>query len=208
MVKRPIVLSMAAGLLAVASFGVQPALAAGEQGRATSPSSISVEQLGSSEIRDMQRVLNEEGFAAGPVDGVFGPNTRGALVDFQRSMGIEPTGDLNERTVLALGIDVSEPTPAAPTLSESDVRQVQQALNQAGYNAGRVDGIWGPQTRSALSNFQESEGLEPTGQLNDRSLLALGISVSEFAAGEFEKAPTERDVPPGAADQPSDGMSR
>ncbi len=63
---------------------------------------------------------------------------------------------------------------AVLTISPAQVRLIQQALNQMGYDTGNVDGQWGQQTSQALLNFQQSVGLEPTGQINTRSLQALG----------------------------------
>jgi hypothetical protein len=68
-------------------------------------------------------------------------------------------------------------------LSPSTVRQIQQALNQAGYSVGNVDGSWGPQTVQAMQNFQQAQGLEPTGQPNQQTLSALGIQGGGVAAG-------------------------
>jgi peptidoglycan hydrolase-like protein with peptidoglycan-binding domain len=68
-------------------------------------------------------------------------------------------------------------------LSPSTVRQIQQALNQAGYSVGNVDGSWGPQTAQAMQNFQQAQGLEPTGQPNQQTLSALGVQGGGVAAG-------------------------
>lgn len=70
-------------------------------------------------------------------------------------------------------------TGAAVRLSPATVRQIQQTLNQRGYHAGHVDGSWGPVTATATRNFQEAQGLEPTGQPNLRTLSALGIELGE-----------------------------
>jgi hypothetical protein len=55
-------------------------------------------------VRETQRALNDEGYDAGPVDGVPGPRTRHALARFQRDHGIRPTGRLDRRTAAALRI--------------------------------------------------------------------------------------------------------
>lgn len=46
-----------------------------------------------------------------------------------------------------------------------DDSTIQQALNAFGHNAGKADGVFGPQTQSAIRNYQASIGDEPTGQL-------------------------------------------
>lgn len=60
-------------------------------------------------------------------------------------------------------------------LSPATVRQIQQQLNRLGYHAGHVDGVWGPVSSRALRNFQQAQGLEPTGRINLRALAALGV---------------------------------
>jgi peptidoglycan hydrolase-like protein with peptidoglycan-binding domain len=51
------------------------------------------------------------------------------------------------------------------------VADVQLALADRGYYRGRIDGIMGPQTRSAIRAFQRNNGLPVTGRL-DRRLFA------------------------------------
>ena len=60
--------------------------------------------------------------------------------------------------------------------SSEEIREAQRALNKMGFDAGNVDGIWGPVTASAIRNFQQSQGIEATGQLNDRTMEQLGVN--------------------------------
>lgn len=55
------------------------------------------------------------------------------------------------------------------------VRQIQSKLKDQGYEVGAVDGIWGPATRQALSNFQRDKGLEANGRLSPEVATALDI---------------------------------
>jgi peptidoglycan hydrolase-like protein with peptidoglycan-binding domain len=130
-------------------------------------------------IRQVQQTLNNRGFRAGPVDGVMGPNVQEALMDFQRSENLEPTGQLNPRTLSALGIQAqplsSVPDPALPYANAATVREVQRALKSRGYLVGAVDGVMGPSTERAIRDFQLSENLESTGRLNRQTLSALGV---------------------------------
>jgi len=59
--------------------------------------------------------------------------------------------------------------------SSSTVRNVQQALNAKGFNAGPADGQWGPSTEIALKQFQTAQGLPSTGVLDARTMTALGV---------------------------------
>lgn len=56
-------------------------------------------------------------------------------------------------------------------LSRSQLQDLQQALNQRGFNSGTPDGVMGPATRSALRHYQQSVGL-PADGYPDLDLLA------------------------------------
>ncbi|WP_420347210.1 peptidoglycan-binding protein [Pelagibius sp.] len=51
----------------------------------------------------------------------------------------------------------------AVTVSKEQVRRVQQALKDRGYQVGVVDGLYGGNTRRALEAYQQSEALPVTG---------------------------------------------
>jgi peptidoglycan hydrolase-like protein with peptidoglycan-binding domain len=65
---------------------------------------------------------------------------------------------------------------AASSVDQDEIMRAQQALNQKGFAAGKADGIRGLRTERALSRFQKSQGLQPSGRLNDQTLAALGLS--------------------------------
>ena len=100
---------------------------------------------------------------AGPVGAVVG-GVGGAYV------GNETTGEKR----------VASSAPTTSTVSSSYdpalVRNVQQALNDKGYNAGSVDGRWGPATEDAVRKFQQASGLPQSGELEHSTLVALGVS--------------------------------
>lgn len=61
-------------------------------------------------------------------------------------------------------------------LEQEEVRELQQALKDAGQDV-EVDGVWGDNTAEALRKYQEEEGLTPSGELDDRTLTALGLDL-------------------------------
>lgn len=65
------------------------------------------------------------------------------------------------------------PSPSSPRLDF--VRQVQARLHTAGFKPGTLDGVMGPQTREALRWFQNTNGLIPTGELDEKTLDVLGV---------------------------------
>ena len=54
-------------------------------------------------------------------------------------------------------------------------KTIQETLNKLGFSAGTPDGIWGKGSQSALRNFQNANGLNPTGIPNPETLEKLGI---------------------------------
>ena len=55
------------------------------------------------------------------------------------------------------------------------VKKAQQALADAGYHPGPVDGKIGARTRSALMEFQQVNGISDSGELDQATLMALGL---------------------------------
>ncbi len=65
------------------------------------------------------------------------------------------------------------------TMSDSaTVRHVQEQLSQRGFDPGPIDGVMGPQTRAALRNFQQSQGITDSRGLDDKTMSALGVEKS------------------------------
>jgi peptidoglycan hydrolase-like protein with peptidoglycan-binding domain len=143
----------------------------------------------SAAVRDTQQRLSALGFYNGAVDGVSGPDTRAAVERFQRSRGLAVTGDLNAVTASALrNAPVPAPAasraPSAPaTVQATDptsVRTVQNRLRQLGFFADPADGVWGPGTQVALENFQRAQRLDVSGQLTPSTLAAMGFEPGSF----------------------------
>lgn len=68
------------------------------------------------------------------------------------------------------------------------VKQVQTKLNEAGHDVGSVDGIVGPKTQKGLKDFQTSKGLNASGQIDQETLAALGISGSAAGGSSATKS--------------------
>jgi len=63
--------------------------------------------------------------------------------------------------------------PASPR--RDLIRQVQERLKAVGFNPGAIDGAMGPQTRNALRWFQNTTGILATGEVDEKTLDALGV---------------------------------
>ena len=98
------------------------------------------------------------------VDGICGPETWGAL--------IESGFELGDRLLYI----------TAPMLRGDDVGELQRRLNALGFDAGREDGIFGPETEHALRQFQRNAGATADGVCGRATIAAIG-RVSGLAAG-------------------------
>ena len=58
-------------------------------------------------VQNIQAILNNNGYDAGPVDGVMGGKTREAIIAFQESNGLVPNGEVNQALVTKL-IELNE----------------------------------------------------------------------------------------------------
>lgn len=67
--------------------------------------------------------------------------------------------------------DGHEIVKATPDL----IKKVQQALNDAGFNAGTADGKLGPRTLGALKDYQQQNGMQ-AGKFTKETLRALNVS--------------------------------
>ena len=74
---------------------------------------------------------------------------------------------------------LQSPPTDAPRLHRQQVMQLQETLNQKGFNAGKPDGIFGPGTRRALSEFQHQQGMIADGFPGKEVLALLGINAAQ-----------------------------
>ena len=131
---------------------------------ATSTNAQSQIRLNSTQVRALQQALRSEGYNIS-VDGIWGLNTASALRSYQSASQLAITGQANRETLAKLNLNsdafyntnmasnTNVKAQSALTLSRAEVRDLQAALRAEGYNIG-VDGIWGPNTASALRSFQ------------------------------------------------------
>ena len=124
-------------------------------------------------VKTLQAQLNAKGYNAGSVDGIFGRNTRAAVIAFQNANGLAADGIVGKLTWAKL-YDTTAALPAAGTTAGTQpmvyrgsrgdaVRRLQELLNKKGFDCGAVDGIFGSKTYAAVVAFQKANGLSADG---------------------------------------------
>ena len=113
-----------------------------------------------SDVKKVQRALGL------PADGIFGPQTRAAVREFQARNGLAVDGIVGPQTRAALfGRNGAE----TKLIRAWWVAPVQRKLGVP------ADGIYGPQTRGAVRKYQARHGLVVDGIVGPQTLGHLGI---------------------------------
>lgn len=99
--------------------------------------------------------------------------------------------------VLVAGALIVAPAAAAIAAPANDVATAQADLNGLAYNAGKVDGVAGPQTEAATESFQSDRCLSVDGVVGPQTLSGLeGVvkqvqgAASTAKSGEYDSATT------------------
>ncbi|GAB2607754.1 hypothetical protein GCM10027168_45800 [Streptomyces capparidis] len=124
------------------------------------------------QVRAVQYLLNQQGFDAGTVDGVFGARTESAVKAFQTNRRLTADGVVGARTWTAL---LSAGT--TPLLQQGStgaaVQRLQRALTAALGRTVAVDGVFGSGTGQAVRDYQSSRGLGVDGVVGGATWSAL-----------------------------------
>jgi N-acetylmuramoyl-L-alanine amidase len=120
-------------------------------------------------VRDIQQRLQSLGHDTEPDSlGDYGPTTQAAVVAFQHKRGLPADAIVGPRTWQAL-VDAGRRLGdrllyrRVPMMRGDDIAGLQQALNSLGFDAGKVDGLFGPETLAAVLDFQHNRGMAEDG---------------------------------------------
>jgi N-acetylmuramoyl-L-alanine amidase len=139
-------------------------------------------------VRDLQRRLSDAGFPVHDRPGDFGDDTSDAVRRFQVSRGLETDGYVGHQTWTAL-IEAAFRLGdrllylRSPMYRGDDVASLQRRLGSLGFNAGRVDGVFGPDTAGAVEDFQRNIAVTTDAVVGPETLAALS-RVSGRSSGQ------------------------
>jgi hypothetical protein len=143
-------------------------------------------------VAALQVGLRAHGIYAGPVDGLFGPQTGRAVRTLQRRRGLVVDGIPGARTRRALG-RYGRPGLGSRSLRAGtfgwDVAMLQFMLAQCGTTPGSVDASFGLQTKAAVERYQRRVRIAQDGIVGPTTLrrlrrgLGCGTPTGAIAAG-------------------------
>jgi N-acetylmuramoyl-L-alanine amidase len=160
-------------------------------------------------VRDLQRRLAIAGHVAADSVGVYGAATEAAVRAFQERRGLRVDGICGVETWSSLvdaGLRLGDRLLylRSPMLRGDDVAALQALLGALGFDAGRVDAIFGPDTQHAVTEFQRNAGLTTDGICGPATVSGLRRvsgrgtpeSGSPTSVASLREAEALRDAPP------------
>lgn len=120
-------------------------------------------------VRDLQvRLIRVGTDTIADPPGSFGAATEAAVRAFQERAGLVADGRCDHQTwqaVIEAGFTLGDRLlyRRTPMMRGDDVSELQNRLGALGFQAGRVDGIFGPDTAVAVIAFQRNAGLTTDG---------------------------------------------
>ena len=132
-------------------------------------------------VRDIQDRLSALGFDA-PINqrGIFDEATRDAVLSFQRAKGLDADGIVGPdtwRSLYEAGYRLGDRIlfMRRPMIRGEDVAELQARLNTLGFDSGKVDGIFGPDTERAVAEFQNNRHLAEDGKVGPEVVTEIGL---------------------------------
>ena len=149
-------------------------------------------------VRDIQDRLAALSFDPGAdARGVFADGTRQAVAEFQRAKGLDADGIVGPNTWRALyeaGYRLGDRILflRRPMMRGEDVAELQSRLGSLGFDCGKVDGIFGPDTERAVVDFQHNRFLAEDGKVGPEVVTEIHL-VTRGQMREDRQAIRERE---------------
>ena len=159
------------------------------------------------DVKYTQDRLKELDYYTGTSDGQYGSGTEAAVRAFQQNNGLKVDGKVGEKTSQVLfssgALGSEEALPDVPTddrtlregMEGDDVLSVQIRLAALGYYTGKLDGVYGSGTITAMKAFQGRNKLTVDGVCGPNTLMVL-FSNAAIDAGSTQQ-PEADPIPTG-----------
>ena len=144
-------------------------------------------------VYELQRNLTVLGYSTNGVDGVFGNDTKNAVISFQKAYGLSADGIVGSETQYFITKAMDYHNKGILTVGSRGARvtELQKNLTKLGYSTKGTDGIFGTATRDAVISFQRDHGLKPDGMagMDTRNAILKAVASSN-TSGSSENSST------------------
>lgn len=163
------------GLAASATYGSVRALAS---------STSTILKVGSrgTAVTELQKNLTKLGYDTKGTDGIFGNDTKNAVLSFQRAHGLTADGIVGAGTQSAIEKALNYHNKGILVVGSrgAAVTELQKNLTKLGYNTNGTDGIFGAGTQSAVLAFQRDYGLSQDGMVGSETQKAINAAIAKL----------------------------
>ncbi|MBK9164699.1 MAG: peptidoglycan-binding protein [Acidobacteria bacterium] len=187
------------------AYGQAPTNGASTSATAEKPKRVSFRPT-KDQITEAQTKLKDAGSYSGEANGKYNNDFRAAIRKFQEANGLAKSGSLNRATLEKMQIALTEaqkeiPIPESsyakakeekPKTAGTDkpkrtifratkdqINEAQRILKAGGMYSGEETGQLSKETRDGLKKYQEANGLNVTGTLNQATLEKMGIALTD-----------------------------
>lgn len=161
-------------------------------------------------VKEVQNLLNANGFNCGTADGMFGSGMKNQVIAFQTSKNLGSDGIVGKGTLAKLesyasgpnyGVTLAQVRSGSKVLKydtttvNDTIKQIQTMLNSknlTGINCGTPDGMYGGKTVQAVRKYQVRYSLTSDGVVGQKTLTTLesastgpnyGVTFAKVRAG-------------------------
>lgn len=165
----------------VSTYATTPTLKMGSSGNA---------------VYELQRNLTVLGYSTNGIDGIFGNDTKNAVISFQKAYGLSADGIVGSETQYFITKAMDYHNKGILTVGSRGARvtELQKNLTKLGYSTKGTDGIFGTATRDAVISFQRDHGLKPDGMagMDTRNAILKAVGSSNTSGSSENSATIQR----------------
>lgn len=147
---------------------------------------------------DIQKVLKDQGYYTGDLDGLAGPKTSAAVVEFQKAKGLPETGKVDPRTLSAM-------FPKAATKPKTIVASLQDyVLN---YAQSKIVWVAGVLVAAAVTWINTKFGIQVPPDLENwitGGIVTVGGLIIAVLRGQGRDTPRVTSVQPAVIRSPAE----
>lgn len=158
--------------------------------------SVDPDSFDGTKVKRAEQLLKKLGLHPGVVDRQYTANTERSVKTFQSAAGLDPTGNLDVRTMNAMRRAAKRKDDGVQVAGQqsNSILTQEKRLRRLGYDVGIVDGLFDQKTAKAVDAFKKDQGVERNGMLGKRGreILETENQRLNHEPRRIRRRPTER----------------